>query len=555
MNENSLEALKRATASTVRQAAAVTPTHALHEVLQQTFGTPFVFVDPKGREAFRVPETLPDLDWEMLQTVCRSFASRQFPEIAWEVDPIAVLAIPLMPEDGTNGDTVVALAPFVTRLVQPQETLTEAAQETGADPDRLTAWAVRQTPWSPQSLLSVAALVLDRNRLRRQIAQLHLESDELSNHLASTYEEISLLHRLTNNLRISKNHRELTAMALEWLEEVIPAEGLAGLLFPKAYHPGDQCPDAEPILISRGEFSLDTESILQLAEMFDVQSAGKPVVRNTPANSAIRLSCGDVRQLVAVAICEGEKLFGYLAVANHREGLEFGSVEGNLMQSVATIIGIHSGNLVLYREQADLLEGVIRALTSAIDAKDEYTCGHSDRVARMSVRLAMELGYSQESLPDIYLAGLLHDIGKIGVVDAVLRKPGKLDDDEFEHIKRHPTIGHRILCRLKKLEDILPGILHHHESWDGRGYPDRLAGDEIPMLARIVAVADSYDAMSSNRPYRNRLPEEKIDEIFRSNSGRQWDPQVVEAFFRARADMARIADGDEDAFRPQLYQS
>ena len=128
----------------------------------------------------------------------------------------------------------------------------------------------------------------------------------------------------------------------------------------------------------------------------------------------------------------------------------------------------------------------------------------------------------------------------------MLRKPGKLTDEEYEHIKKHVRIGHRILVDLKKLDDVLPVVLHHHESWDGDGYPGRLGGGAIPLSARIVAVADAFDAMGSDRPYRNGMPDEKIDEIFRSGAGSQWDPQVIDAFFRAREEIREIMRGEEE---------
>jgi len=161
-------------------------------------------------------------------------------------------------------------------------------------------------------------------------------------------------------------------------------------------------------------------------------------------------------------------------------------------------------------------------------------------VARIAVRLARELGCSPQELNTIYLSGLLHDIGKIGTNDAVLRKPGKLTESEYEHIKQHVEIGHRILYDLKKLGDVLPVVLYHHESWDGQGYPQHLSSEEIPFSARIVSVADAYDAMGSNRPYRTGLPDSKIDEVFRAGAGKQWDPTVVAAFFRARDDLREI---------------
>jgi putative nucleotidyltransferase with HDIG domain len=185
-------------------------------------------------------------------------------------------------------------------------------------------------------------------------------------------------------------------------------------------------------------------------------------------------------------------------------------------------------------------------MSSAIDAKDPYTRGHSDRVARVSVRLCQELGLDQDTIRTIYLAGLLHDVGKIGIDDNVLRKPGKLTDAEYEHIKSHVEIGYRILRGLKKMGHLLPIVLHHHESWDGKGYPYGLTGNNIPYLARIVAVADAFDAMSSDRPYRKGMPDEKLDAIFQAGAGKQWDPDVVAAFFRARDDIRKITNHDPD---------
>jgi len=129
------------------------------------------------------------------------------------------------------------------------------------------------------------------------------------------------------------------------------------------------------------------------------------------------------------------------------------------------------------------------------------------------VRLAKELGCDAKLLHTIYMAGLLHDIGKIGIDDAVLRKPGKLTEAEFDHIKQHPELGYRILADLHQLADVLPAVLHHHEQWDGKGYPFKLAGEQIPFIARILAVADAYDAMNSDRPYRRGMPVDRVEVV------------------------------------------
>ncbi len=186
------------------------------------------------------------------------------------------------------------------------------------------------------------------------------------------------------------------------------------------------------------------------------------------------------------------------------------------------------------QELKELLVGLTRSLTSAIDAKDPYTYGHSERVARVAVELGRELGLPEEQLSDIYLAGLLHDIGKIGVRDAVLGKTAPLTDEERAHIRQHVTIGYQILADLRSVSHLLPGVLYHHERWDGGGYPDGLRGEAIPLLARILAVADSYDAMSTNRPYRAGMPPARVEEVLKDGAGQQWDADVVAAFLRVK---------------------
>jgi putative nucleotidyltransferase with HDIG domain len=231
---------------------------------------------------------------------------------------------------------------------------------------------------------------------------------------------------------------------------------------------------------------------------------------------------------------------GWLIAANPLNDRPIGTLEVERMQYVASLIATQLSNAKIYAELKELLFGIIRALTAAIDAKDPYTSGHSERVARIAVRLAEELGIPSQKRSDLYLTGLLHDIGKIGVDDMVLKKTGPLTPDEYRKIQTHVEIGVTILRDLKKLSHILPGVRHHHESMDGSGYPDRLSGEGIPFEARILAVADSFDAMSSNRPYRKRLSPLQIDNIFQKGRGTQWDTAVVDALFACRMDLEAI---------------
>jgi HD-GYP domain-containing protein (c-di-GMP phosphodiesterase class II) len=169
-------------------------------------------------------------------------------------------------------------------------------------------------------------------------------------------------------------------------------------------------------------------------------------------------------------------------------------------------------------------------MSSAIDARDPYTQGHSERVAKLGYEIAKILGISESACQEIYLAGLLHDLGKIGVPDHILHKAGALTDEEFAVIKQHPEIGHRIIERLGKLHFVLPGVLHHHERWDGKGYPHALKQESIPLMARILAVADSFDAMTSSRPYRGAMPIERAAAVIRDGAGQQWDTAIVDCF-------------------------
>jgi putative nucleotidyltransferase with HDIG domain len=231
----------------------------------------------------------------------------------------------------------------------------------------------------------------------------------------------------------------------------------------------------------------------------------------------------------------------------------FRKADAALLTPFLALMGLHLRVSRRSQELKDLLVGLTRSLTSAIDAKDPYTYGHSERVARVAVELGRQMGLPEEQLSDVYLAGLLHDIGKIGVRDAVLGKAGPLSDEERQHIRQHVTIGYQILADLRSINHLLPGVLYHHERWDGQGYPDGLAGEAIPLLARILAVADSYDAMSTSRPYRAGLPAPRVEEMLRDGTGKQWDGAVVEAFGRARPQIHAIRQrGLGDSLRHAL---
>jgi HD-GYP domain-containing protein (c-di-GMP phosphodiesterase class II) len=190
------------------------------------------------------------------------------------------------------------------------------------------------------------------------------------------------------------------------------------------------------------------------------------------------------------------------------------------------------------RQNQELFLETIRTLAAAIDAKDPYTRGHSERVSSYSMAISRHLGLSQDEVFRVHIAAILHDVGKLGIRESILNKPGGLSDDEFEIMRQHPAIGAQIMSPIRMLKDIIPGIRNHHETWDGKGYPDRLNGEEIPMVARIIGVADTFDAMTTTRPYQQAMTLEYVLAKMRSMSGTRFDPNVIDAF------MAAVDSGD-----------
>jgi HD-GYP domain-containing protein (c-di-GMP phosphodiesterase class II) len=208
------------------------------------------------------------------------------------------------------------------------------------------------------------------------------------------------------------------------------------------------------------------------------------------------------------------------------------NIDVTRISSIAKSTAMVVENFRLYENLRQLFVGTVRALTRSIDAKDPYTCGHSERVASLGRRLALQTGCTPHQADRVYLCGLLHDIGKIGIPEAVLQKPGRLTDEEFDQVKRHPGVGAAILDGIDELDDIIPGVLHHHERMDGRGYPAGLAGQDIPLYARILAVADTFDAMTSPRPYRDALSVRAVVNELERYAGTQFDPVIAGALLQ-----------------------
>ena len=368
---------------------------------------------------------------------------------------------------------------------------------------------------------------------RRREAELQMELTTLSQQIDYTYEEISLLHRLTRNLQLSRPREELADMCVLGLHALIECAGAAICL---------EDPEHGMHFLTQGRMPFDQSGLARLLARFEQHDWNKPMVKNKLQHTLLGADFPGLKNFVIVAIGDPQHRRGWIVCTNLRGGRDFGSVEANLISSIATILGTHVRNIELYDEHDDLLVGFVRSLVSTLDAKDPYTRGHSERVALVARRLGEQLGLEVGDLDDIYMSGLLHDIGKVGVDDRILAKPGQLTEEEFRQIQLHPMIGFLILQQLKNLKSILPGVRNHHEAFNGKGYPDKLKGDEIPLMARIIAVADSYDAMVSDRPYRKGMPVERLEDIFRRGANEQWDPRVIEAFFAVKDDIKSLCE-------------
>jgi len=255
-----------------------------------------------------------------------------------------------------------------------------------------------------------------------------------------------------------------------------------------------------------------------------VAQSEEPLVRNDSDNLP---DGSNLINLAALPVAVQGHLKGVLLVANKRSG-DFTDEDTDLLLSIGSHAGIALENNRLHCEMSENFLSTIAVLADAIKAKDPYTRGHCESVAEIAVCIAQKLGWKHEEMDTLRYAALLHDIGKIGIPDGILMKPGRLLPEEHMVIQRHSVIGRDLVCRVRALKDVAPIILHHHERMDGSGYPDGLHGEEIAIAARIISVVDAYDAMTSPRPYRNAVsPPEALEEL-RRHAGSQFDTNIVD---------------------------
>jgi HD-GYP domain-containing protein (c-di-GMP phosphodiesterase class II) len=349
----------------------------------------------------------------------------------------------------------------------------------------------------------------------------------LSSNLATTYEELSLVYRISGSMNVTRDLAQfIREEVCEELLEVLNLEHVAVVIYPRRE-------GREPIsVVSCGKLDVAPEELIMFANnraMPRLRSGEPYLVDNQFSPPAGSDTLEAIDRCVVVPLAGDDGPSGVLMAFNKIDD-EFDSVDVKLLNAIGSNAAAFLNNHRLYSDLQELLIGVLEALTESIDAKDPYTCGHSRRVARISQTLAEMMGFDEQRVRLIYISGLLHDVGKIGVPESVLRKPGRLTAEEFELMKQHPRVGSRILSGIRQLDDVVVGILSHHERPDGRGYPDGLRGEEIPIEGRIIGLADTFDAMTSDRTYRKALPVERVAEEIRKYKGTQFDPVLADHF-------------------------
>jgi len=279
------------------------------------------------------------------------------------------------------------------------------------------------------------------------------------------------------------------------------------------------------------EFDADKEWAIEKAAMKGITEGTAFLMKDCVNSDCLGLP---VRSVIGIPLRIRGKVFGIITAALIGDGKKaFTEKEVYYLDFVANRAGFLIENIALYENIYENLFATLYAFVEAIEAKDPYTKQHSNRVAELGVVIGAEMGVSGESLDLLNFSGHLHDIGKIGIRDNILLKPEQLTEEEYTAIKAHPIIGANIIGHLGLMSEEQTIVRHHHERWDGGGYPDGLSGTDIPFLSRILAVADAYDAMASDRAYRKRIPRDMIIQTIQQNAEKQFDPQVVSAFMEA----------------------
>jgi len=371
--------------------------------------------------------------------------------------------------------------------------------------------------------------------------------EKVSTELSRTYEELVLLYNMSTSTKVTQSNATYLQMACDQITLLVNVEGIAVFI--------ERDVDGEKRLVltaGSGVVEIDqlTADVLEIRLAEELKS-GKEALLDSIVDSPFKYDWPDgIQNIIAVPLHAGDRIAGLMVATNIISKPDFDSTDVKLFNSVANQCAGFIENNRLFGDLKELFIGSLKSLTNSIDAKDPYTRGHSERVAFISrwiaEKLAQQRPIEEDEIHKIYIAGLLHDIGKIGVNEAVLRKEGKLGSDDLKHIKSHPRVGADILADIKQMKDIVPGILYHHEHVDGTGYPEGLTGDQIPLIGKIISLADAFDAMTSKRVYREAMSIKRALAEIEKALGTQFDKEVGQVFIKS--DIRKLASIIQDGF-------
>ena len=435
-----------------------------------------------------------------------------------------------VPRRSRRGMESLAVAVFLTDRFAGSDGFDAIIDEAGLTPSRVRRELKAMVPIPESEVSRIGDIIraIDDDWQTRQRAQLDVE--HVGKQLAESYEEMNLLYTIIQQMTDVQQPERFIRIACRELLATLPYAWI-GVQFSRS--------DAVISTLSgrfvrAGESASSWESIRRLVRLVMRRTkAGEPWVIESSVSreNAIFESLG--RAVLVQPLSRNGEVVGVM-VAGDKQGrdTEASSIDMKLLGATAQHVSIFLDNAALYSDLNAMFVGTLEALTASIDAKDPYTCGHSLRVAHLTRQLAEAAEYEPDEVGTARIAGLVHDVGKIGVPEQVLSKPGKLNEEEFAWIRRHPEIGHRILKDIPKFTAILPGVLYHHERWDGKGYPEGLSGTEIPPVARMIALADAFDAMSSTRTYRKAMTRSDVLSEIERCAGSQFDPQLAALFLQ-----------------------
>jgi len=350
--------------------------------------------------------------------------------------------------------------------------------------------------------------------------------------LRRAHRDLATMYKIGMSINSSQDVSELLNMLSEKLLNIFQADRVVIMLFGsgRGRIVNKITKTNEPNMKDAGEISMSmvqevvTEgmSILSYDALADERFKGKQSIVINKIRSAM---CSPLKGREAV--------LGILYLDTHKSVGKFTQQDLQLLSIIGNQAGIAIENARLATDLEELFTGSLKTLVATIEAKDSVTSGHSIRVTSISQAIGKELGLSKEAIRILRISALLHDIGKVGVPESILGKPAPLSENEFIRIKEHPSRGAEIIENIKNVEEIVTAVKHHHERYDGGGIPDGLKGDNIPLISRIIAVADAYDAMTFDRPYRKGVTSDKAVKEIQRCSGTQFDPKIVEAFVKA----------------------